>query len=214
MPRPSTTDAIEPTQDITQRLNMSMNSSTSLPSTVAVHPNSSLVLTSDLSNSNTTFLSSSDHHQNSSTMIPPPTLSQSAPPPIPRLLSQMSLSSSLAEDIVMAANPLSTSLHEHDHDTDVCSSSNIPLLRHSSTNFDDYSTSITSLTDSPPTRVHSSSISPMPSFCSTTILVPIMNDKSLANMNDHDIHTNSKQHDIMATIDETTSIINSKLTID
>ncbi|CAF1002596.1 unnamed protein product [Rotaria sordida] len=116
MPRPSTTDSNDTSQEFQQRLNTILNT------------NTSLVLNNDITNSN----SSSDYRQQS-------------PSTPTRLVQQTSLSSTLSDDN-STSNIFSLSMQEQNNDTTTSSSNSIPISRHSTIQFDNNLNSIKTLT--------------------------------------------------------------------
>ncbi|CAF2715309.1 unnamed protein product [Rotaria sp. Silwood2] len=116
MPRPSTTDSNDTSQEFQQRLNTILNT------------NISLVPNNDTTNSN----SSSDYRQQS-------------PSTPTRLVQQTSLSSTLSDDN-SSSNIFSLSIQEQNNDTTTSSSNSIPISRHSTIQFDNNLNSIKTLT--------------------------------------------------------------------
>jgi len=169
MPRPSTNDSNDPSQELQQRLNTT---------TTTTNPNTSLVMNSDIINSN----SSPDYHRQSSST---PT----------RLVQQTSLSSTHSDD--NTSNIFSLSMQEQTNDTTNSSSNSIPISRNNIIQLNNNSYSIKTIT----TPNISPSISPIQSLNSTPR--PIMEDKCIQCINDEDEYEddeNSIEQDGIETI--------------
>lgn len=173
MPRPSTTDHIDTSQDLHQRLNTTASSNlststTNVPLTITSHTASD-----DLSTGNSTIFASSDYHQQQST----PT----------RFIKQYSLPTTLSDKNSSNINLLSTQKTNDStissYDRNTSSPNSIPTQRSSSIKLNNNPNLIRTIT--------TPLISPVQSLSCTTTIRPVMEDKSIQCIDDNE---NSTDH--------------------
>ncbi|CAF3289336.1 unnamed protein product [Rotaria sp. Silwood2] len=173
MPRPSTTDSLDTSHDLQQRLNtittnnLSTSTTTNVPLTINNH-----TTTDDLTNGNSTIFSSSDYRQQSTST---------------RLIQQYNLPRTHLDKTSSNIHLLSTQQHNDSaissYDLNISSPNSIPIKRCSSIQLNNNSNSIKTIT--------TPLISPIKSLCSTSNIRPLMEDKCIQCIDDNE---NSTEH--------------------
>ncbi|CAF3589571.1 unnamed protein product [Rotaria sordida] len=174
MPRPATTDSIDTSHDLQQRLNtttatnnLSTLTTTNVPLIINNHN-----ATDDLTNGNSTIFSSPDYCQQSTST---------------RLIQQYNLPTTHSDKTLSNIHLLSTQqLNDStisSYDLNRSSSNSIPIKRCNSIQLNNNSNSIKTIT--------TPLISPIQSLCSTSNIRPLMEDKCIQCIDDNE---NSTEH--------------------